>query len=276
MSQAPFSRKPDREENLDFIDTHCHIIPGVDDGPADIETSIEMARMAVRDGITTIVATPHIVEGYYEGEDRSERLDQIRLRLQESGLKLNLVAGAEVPMSSCLAGDDAFLRSLAIGDGTFLLMETANTTFDHLAQAAYRVRLAGLYPILAHPERAAFVREYPERLADVIGHDEIYCQLTAGSMEGVFGGAIQKTSLKLARSGMAHLVGSDAHSTGLRPPRLSGAYDILRKELGEALAQKIFFDNPQRVLEGEKLERIAPAVSNLSKRSLIDRLLRRS
>lgn len=235
-----------------------------------------MARIAVRDGITTIVATPHIVEGYYDGGDREERLDQIRRRLVESGIDLNLVAGAEVPMSTCLAGNDVFLKSLAIGGGSFLLMETADTTFDHVAQAAYRVRLSGLYPILAHPERAAFVRERPDRLAEIIERDEVYCQVTAGSMEGIFGGAIRKTSLKMAKAGMVHLVGSDAHSTGKRSPRLSGAFDIMRKELGEESARKILIDNPAHVLMGEKLERITSASSHVPNRGIIVRFLRRS
>lgn len=276
MSWPRFSRKLYQEENLDFIDTHCHIIPGVDDGPAKIETSIEMARVAVRDGITTIVATPHIVEGYYDGGDREERLDQIRRRLVESGIELNLVAGAEVPMSTCLAGDDVFLKFLAIGGGSFLLMETADTTFDQVAQAAYRVRLSGLYPILAHPERAAFVRERPDRLAGIIERDEVYCQVTAASMEGIFGGTIKKTSLELAKAGMVHLVASDAHSTGKRSPRLTGAFDIMCKELGEESARKIMIDNPAHVLMGEKLERIASAGSHVSNRSILARLLRRS
>src|SRR5665811_55406 len=131
---------------MKFIDTHCHIIPGVDDGASNLEVSVNMARLARNDGITTIVATPHIVEGYYDGKNRSKLLRQLSARLLEESISIKLVAGAEVPMSACLEGDTDFLRSLAINDGNYLLMETADTTFDQLANAVYRVRLCGLYP----------------------------------------------------------------------------------------------------------------------------------
>ncbi len=238
---------------MEYIDTHCHILPGVDDGSPDLRTSIEMARIAVADGIGTIVATPHIIEGYYDGGDREERLDDLRARLSEVGISLNLIAGAEVPMSTCLAGNEELLRSLAIAGGRYLLMETADTTFDQVAQAAYRVRLAGLYPILAHPERTGFVRERPERIAEIIDR-EAYCQVTASSLEGIFGKTVRKTGMALAGSGMIHLVATDAHSTGKRSPRLSNCHEILSHAIGERATDVIMQENPARVLSGNLLK----------------------
>ncbi len=240
---------------LKFIDTHCHIIPGVDDGAADIETSIEMGRIAAADGITTIVATPHIIEGFYDGANRNQKLDELKDRFESAGIGIRLVAGAEVPMSACLAGEETFLRSLTIDGGDYLLMETSETTFEQVAQAAYRVRLCGLIPILAHPERTIFVQEQPTRLAEIIDRDDIFCQVTAGSIEGVFGKTVRKTSLALAESGMLHLVASDAHSTGRRSPQLSGCYRTLVEEVGEAVARMVVNENPSRLLRGGKLER---------------------
>ena len=101
-----------KERQLEFIGTHCHILPGVDDGPADIEASLAMARMAVDDVISTVVATPHIIEGYYDGRDRFERLEGLSAGIMGAGIELRLIAGAEVPMSTCLAGDEERLRSL--------------------------------------------------------------------------------------------------------------------------------------------------------------------
>lgn len=248
---------------LQFIDTHCHIIPGVDDGPPDIDTSLAMARMAMADGIIEIVATPHILEGYYDGSDREQRLAQLRKIFISVGIDLRLSAGAEVPMSACLAGDKQFLKSLAINGGKFLLMETAETTFDQIARAAYRVRLCGLYPILAHPERAAFVQKRPNQLNEILERDQIYCQLTAASIEGIFGKTIKKTSLLLAKSGMIHLVASDAHSTGKRAPLLSNCYKILCAELGENAARTIMLQNPSRVLNSIKLEHPVPVAGDI-------------
>lgn len=271
----PFSRDLHEGNLLEFIDTHCHIIPGVDDGPPDMDTSLAMARMAMADGITDIVATPHIVEGYYDGSDREQRLAQLRKIFTSAGIDLRLSAGAEVPMSACLAGDKTFLKSLAINGGKFLLMETAETTFDQVAQAAYRVRLCGLYPILAHPERATFVQKQPGRLDEILERDQIYCQLTAASIEGVFGKTIKKTSLILAKSGMIHLVASDAHSTGKRAPLLSNCYKILCEELGETAARTIMLQNPLRVLESSKLERPALDTGDILDRGHFLKLFRR-
>ncbi|MCL4473381.1 MAG: hypothetical protein M1455_05490 [Actinobacteria bacterium] len=258
---------------LKFIDTHCHIIPGVDDGAADIETSIEMGRIAAADGVTTIVATPHIVEGFYDGANREQKLQELRSGLLAAGISLDLVAGAEVPMSACLAGDEDFLRTLTIDGGNYLLMETAETTFEQVAQAAYRVRLCGLIPILAHPERTIFVQEHPLRLAEIIDRDDIFCQVTAGSIEGLFGKTIRRTSLAMAEAGMMHLVASDAHSTRRRSPRLTECYRLLVEEAGVELAQMVLVENPSRVLSGEKLERSRHGIAS-SRRSLRARIFR--
>ena len=237
----------------------------MDDGAADLKTSLRMARIAVADGIKTVVATPHIIEGYYDGGDRAQRLADLGGSLATSGLDLELVNGAEVPMSTCLAGDEEMLRSLTIAGGRYLLMETADTTYDQIAQAAYRVRLCGLYPILAHPERTFLIQERPERLSEIVDR-EVFFQVTAASLEGVFGKSIKKTSLALAAGGMLHLVASDAHSAGRRAPRLSGSYKILRRELGDAAARTIMFENPARVLHGERMDKPPMAGARASRR----------
>ncbi|MBI5870561.1 MAG: hypothetical protein HZB44_06345 [Actinobacteria bacterium] len=260
---------------MNFIDTHCHIISGVDDGPADIRTSVEMAKLASEDGITTVVATPHIVEGFYDGRDRHERLQQLAGQLAAAGIPLKLVAGAEVPMSACLAGDVELLKPLAINGGIYLLMETADTTFDQLAQAVYKVRLCGLYPILAHPERTIFVQQNRSRLAGLVSRGEVFCQLTAASIDGTFGKTLQKNSLAMARAGLIHLVASDAHSTGRRKPRLSGAFELLQREFGEAAARKVTIDNPLRVLENQELERWVKTGPEVSGKGRLARFLHR-
>ena len=259
---------------LEFIDTHCHIIPGVDDGSSDTDTSLAMARMAMADGITHIVATPHIVEGYYDGSDREQRLAQLRKIFASAAIDLRLSAGAEVPMSTCLAGDKTFLKSLAINGGKFLLMETAETTFDQVAEAAYRVRLCGLYPILAHPERATFVQKQPGRLDEIMERDQIYCQLTAASIEGIFGKTIKKTSLILAKSGMIHLVASDAHSAASGRHFFQLVTKFYLKSL-EKPPRVIMLQNPLRVLESSKLERPAIDTGDIPDRGHFLKLFRR-
>lgn len=242
---------------MKFIDTHCHILPGVDDGPADMETSLDMARIAAGDGIAAIVATPHIVEGLYNGHDREGRLERLQTALEENGIKIRLIPGAEVPMSVCLGGDERMFSRLAIGSSKFLLMETAETTYEQLAGAAHHVRLCGFFPILAHPERVGFVQKRPERLAGMISHGDIFCQLTAAGLEGAFGKNMRKISVTLVRMGLIHLVASDAHSVRKRIPALSSSYEIIHDLMGEAAARTIMLDNPERVLANVLLESIS-------------------
>ncbi len=258
---------------LRFIDIHCHIIPGVDDGPADMGSSVEMAKMAVNDGITDIIATPHILEGFYLGEDREQRLDQLRSELSKANIAVTLHAGAEVPMSLCLAGNEELLRTLTLAGGRYLLVETSDTTFDQVAQAVYRIQLCGLFPVLAHPERTAFVREDPSRLDEMLGRHACI-QVTAASLEGIFGKTIKKTAMSLLRSGLVHIIATDAHSIGRRSPRLSNCYSILSKEIGEPAAQVIMLENPARIISNAPIEPKA-CISIPRKKGFLAKLLQR-
>ncbi len=242
-----------------FIDTHCHIIPGVDDGPADAEVSLDMGRIAAKDGIGTIIATPHVVEGIYEGADRGDKLAGLRALFAESGVDVELAAGAEVPMSICAGNNGELLGSLTLAGGRYLLMETSESTFEQLSQAVFNLRMHGLFPILAHPERAGFVQQHPERLAELIGRGDVFVQATVAGIEGMFGKRARKAWLGMVSSGMVHLVGSDAHSRRTRVPRLSGSYEELCRLAGEHAARMIMYENPQRVLTGEKLATAVPA-----------------
>ncbi|MCL4309837.1 MAG: hypothetical protein M0Z32_00850 [Actinomycetota bacterium] len=246
-----------------FIDTHCHIIPGVDDGPADADISLDMGRIATEDGIGTIIATPHVVEGIYEGANRADKLAGLRALFAENGVDVELAAGAEVPMSMCAGNNGGLLESLTLAGGRYLLMETSETTFEQLSQAVFNVRMHGFYPILAHPERTGFIQQHPERLAELIGRGDVFVQATVASIEGLFGKQARKAWLGMVSSGLVHLVGSDAHSRRMRAPRLSGSYAELCRLAGEHVARMIMYENPRRVLAGEKLVTAVPARTRL-------------
>lgn len=242
---------------MKFIDTHCHILPGVDDGPPDLAASLVMARMAAVDGINAIVATPHVIEGLYDGRERDKRLAQLSEALAAEGIAINLYAGAEVPMSMCLARTADFLGKMTLAGSRYLLMETADTTYDQLSRAVHQVRLNGLYPILAHPERVGFVRERPSSLAGITAQGSVYCQLTAASIEGLFGKSTYRCAAALLKLGLAHLVASDGHSADKRPPLLSDCHHLIREMLGREAARVIMLDNPRKVLQDQPLETIA-------------------
>lgn len=236
-----------------FIDTHCHIIPAVDDGSPDEQTSIEMGMIAAADGISTIVATPHITEGVYDGSDRDEQISRLKQRFGENDIDIQLVPGAEVPMSACISAKREALEKLAIGGGSYLLVETGEATPEQMGQAAYSVRLAGLYPVFAHPERTLLAQRHPDRLAEIISRNEAWVQVTVASIDGLFGKPAKKTWEQMAKAGLVHLIGSDAHSGRVRAPRLSGSYRQLSNLVGEKAAGVIMLENPQQLLAGEKM-----------------------
>ncbi|MHB1380886.1 MAG: tyrosine-protein phosphatase [Thermoleophilia bacterium] len=257
---------------LEFIDTHNHILPGVDDGATDVDVSIAMARVAAGDGITTIIATPHVVEGLYEGYDLDERVTALQAELDRQAIALRLIKGAEVPMSICMSGDTARLRHLAVG-GRYLLMESAETNFEQVSRAVYQVRLSGFYPVLAHPERTAYAQKSLDQLEELVARDEVYCQLTVASLEGLFGSAARKACGAMAKRGLVHLLASDAHSAGRRAPRLAASYAQLSQLAGEEAARIAVFDNPGRMIDGKPLlhvQRDAPS----GRTSLARRLFR--
>ena len=233
---------------MEFIDTHCHIIPGVDDGAPDMETSVGMAEIATADGIVTVVATPHIVEGLYNGADLTDRLKDLAALLSDRGIMLDLVAGAEVPLSACLALEADELAGLTIGRSRYLLIETFDAGIEHLHRVVHHINSCGLYAIIAHPERICFALREMEVLREMVVSGRVLCQLTAAAIEGLHGKKVQRTCFDLARAGMAHLVATDAHSDRVRVPRLSGSLKILGHILGKEDAENIILANAESVL----------------------------
>jgi protein-tyrosine phosphatase len=215
-----------------------------------------MASLAAADGIGAVVATPHIVEGLYEGEDMGRRLEALEGKLESAGVGLRLLPGAEVPLSYCLSAPAARLSSLSLNRNGFLLMETAQNTFEQLRRAAWQVRLHGLYPVLAHPERIPFLQEDPGRLEELTSAGECFCQLTAASLEGAFGKTIRRAAGMMVERGLAHLVATDAHSAdGLkagRKPLLGPCFELLAREYDDRTARLLLSTNPQRVVNGRK------------------------
>ncbi|MHB1389936.1 MAG: tyrosine-protein phosphatase [Thermoleophilia bacterium] len=241
-----------------LIDIHCHILPGMDDGPSELALSLAMARVAAADGIGKIVVTPHVIEGLYDAHERDMRITQLSRAMAREGIAIKLYAGAEVPMSMCLSEGAEFLGELSLAGSRYLLMETADTTYDQLARAIHQVRLNGLYPILAHPERVTFIKEQPSNLEKITAQGYVYCQITAASIEGKFGKSTYKCAMSLLKLGLVHLVASDGHSADTRPPQLSECYRHLCELLGSQAAETIMLDNSRRVIKNQLLETVSP------------------
>lgn len=205
-----------------MIDLHCHVLPGIDDGPASIEGSVQLARAAAAAGTRTLVATPHVSWRYpNDSATIAGLVDQLSARLAQEGIALELRAGSEIAMTRLLDIDAGELSLLGFGEGRWLLVEPPfvpavaglNTLLLGLQQRGHRI-------LLAHPERCHAFHRDRVMLESLVGAG-VLTSLTAGSLVGRFGERVRGFALQLVRDGLAHNVASDAHDHTGRPPSMS-------------------------------------------------------
>lgn len=229
-----------------MIDLHCHILPGLDDGPRTLQTSIEMARQAADDGIRTIVATPHINSPYPD----LDNIEQTRLLLQEKLLSENipitLLPGGEVDAFM----DPNLLKQYTLNNTPYLLVEFPHSHWpSHASKILFEMISQGLYPIIAHPERNPGIIRKPQQLLDLLDSN-VKIQITAGSLAGQFGNGSQACARYLLKKRAVHFLATDAHGLDFRCPILSKGRKVAAKILGKQEALKLVEDNPKAVIEG--------------------------
>jgi protein-tyrosine phosphatase len=245
------------------IDIHCHILPGLDDGPANIDFSIAMARAAVDDGTQIIVATPH-VRGDFDVDPAAivPAVDELNRRLEDEDIMLRVVPGAEVGWREVTGLDAGTLRMLCLGSSDNVLVECpyGKSPADLEAVVAH-VRDSGLKTVLAHPERCPLFQRDPDRLAALVAAGAL-TSVTAGSLAGAFGERVQEFSFDLIERGLVHDVASDAHDHLHRPPRMAAAIDVAAAALPGLADHAPWFTvtAPVAILRGQPPE-FAPRVT---------------
>jgi protein-tyrosine phosphatase len=235
------------------IDIHCHLLPGVDDGPGSMREAVAMARVAVDNGIRTMVCTPHVHERYVTGPDAvMEGVGRLGEALAREEVPLEVLPGGEIALSILPRLDDDDLRGLSLGGGGWLLLELPFRGWPiGLGETLRDLEIRGFRAVLAHPERAESVQLAPDRLRDVVGRGALL-QITAGSFTGEHGARSKRAAQTLARNGLLHFLASDAHSAGWRPPELRDGLAAAAAELRlpeEDVAWTVT-EGPRLVIEG--------------------------
>lgn len=234
-----------------MIDLHCHILPGVDDGAVDLETALEMAAMAVADGITITACTPHIMPGVYDNEASviRARVDELRQVLAEANLPLELVVGSDAHMRPDFSSALDRGRILTLNDSRYVLFEPPhNVAPPRLEECLFGIQMAGYVPILTHPERLSWIEtRYP--LIAHLARSGIWMQITAGSLSGRFGKRPKYWAERLLNEGLVHLLASDAHNCTSRPPLLSHAHELAAALVGKDEADHLVHTRPAAVLD---------------------------
>jgi protein-tyrosine phosphatase len=234
------------------IDLHCHILPALDDGALDLDDSVDMARQAEADGVETVCATPHIRHDHDVAiGELPVRVEALNAELARRGVGVRVVLGGEVAETALPGLADGELRAVSLGGGgRWILLEPAPGPLDDsLAAAVGELARRGFRSVIAHPERH-IDRDFESRLAQLVDREALV-QVTAEMLEDG-----EPAMLELARRGLIHLVGSDAHSSRAgRPIRLSGALAALREV--EPIAPHLDWiarAAPTAILRGENLE----------------------
>lgn len=208
------------------VDLHCHILPGIDDGARDLDDAIEMARQAEADGIAAVCATPHIRHDHAVAiAELPERLFELSAAVAAAGCLTRILPGGEVATDGVGDLDDEDLTAVALGGSDrWILLEPSPGPLDRRVETAVlALRQRGFRTILAHPERH-LGPDLAERLTRLIGLGGLV-QVTAAALTEE---TTRPGMVALARAGVVHVLGSDAHSSRFgRPVVLSPSLEVL-------------------------------------------------
>ncbi len=242
-----------------MIDLHTHILPGLDDGASSWEDSLEMARMAVEDGIRTMVACPHLFQhrsidlaAVNHKEAILEKIREFKQKLEAAGLDLGILPGCDFPLS--FEGLQLLENNqiLTINDGKrYLLLEFPDSSLPPATEdICFRLSSKGIIPIITHPERHLIFMERPKKLQRLI---DLGClvQITAASLTGGFGRQVARAAREMLRHGYCHILASDAHNPRSRPPLLSQALEAASSLVGRERALAMVTSTPEKIIKGE-------------------------
>ena len=235
-----------------FVDIHCHLLPGIDDGAKSWEESLAMARMAVADGIETIVVTPHQLGGFAQNHGAAirEQTEELSGRLAEHEIPLVVLPGADVRIESGMIGLVRQGEVLSLADHRrHILLELPHEIYVPLDRLLPELKAAGMVGILSHPERNAGIMANPAIVGPLVDAGCLM-QITAGSLLGTFGPLSQSVAERLATEGLVHFVSTDAHGLKSRRPQLSGAHQRMAELVGPVLADQCCCHNPAAVAAG--------------------------
>ena len=239
-------------EPLSFVDIHCHLLLGIDDGAQDWDDSLAMAEMAVADGIGTIVATPHQLGNFRQNQGDTIRALALELqeRLDQQSIPLRVLPGGDVRIESDLPNLIKRGEVLSLADHKrHVLLELPHELYMPLEKLVEDLGRAGITGILSHPERNQGILAQPHVVRPLV---EAGClmQITAGSLLGGFGAHVQKFSDWLLEQGLVHFISTDAHGTKSRRPLLRSAFERAEKLVGRETAIDLCSRNPRAVAEG--------------------------
>ncbi len=240
-----------------MIDIHTHLLNNVDNGSVDIIETLTGLKLAEEAGFTDIILTPHYIEGYYENGYTliKQKIEELQQKLEENNIGLKIYQGNEIYISINV-GD--LLKSNTVSSlagSRYVLVELPQKIkLQELYDLLEEIKTAGYVPVLAHPERYAFVQKNPKALLALVKNYDVIVQANYGSILGQYGKEAQKTLIKMLKTNMVHVLATDTHRTGF----VYGHFYKVEKEFLKYISMERFkrltVTNPKSILEDKPLE----------------------
>lgn len=236
-----------------MIDLHCHLLPGIDDGSANMDISLKLAAEAVQNGVTHALLTPHHMNGMYV----NHKADVVRLtknfqnQLKQHNIDLTVFPGQEVRINgdllTALDRDDILF---ADEGGKYLMLEFPDDDVPtYTNDMIYQLQQRGIIPVIVHPERNTKIMRHPDLIYDLL-QKGCLSQVTASSYVGTFGDKVEQFSQQLIEVGQVYVFASDAHNLPGRKYEMKQAFKKLQTEFGDKLAEE-FENNARNIINGE-------------------------
>ncbi|MEM7313714.1 MAG: CpsB/CapC family capsule biosynthesis tyrosine phosphatase [Planctomycetota bacterium] len=244
------------QQERPFVDIHCHLVPGIDDGAKTWDDTLAMARMAVEDGTRTIIVTPHQLGNFShnDGDLIRQRTAQVQQVLNDHKIPLQVLPGGDVRIEDGMVRKIGEGSVMSLGDHRLhVLLELPHELYFPIEPVLAKLETAGMQGILSHPERNAGILTNPGLLPGLVDQGCLM-QVTCGSLVGTFGPASQRLAESMLNDGLVHFLASDGHSPKSRRPRMGRAYRRATELAGSAIADEICCHNPALVAAGRYVE----------------------
>jgi len=255
-----------------MIDIHSHILPGVDDGSPDLETSLRMVEIAASEGISAIVATPHFIPKDKE-LDRNlvlEKVEELNQFIRQNTDKdVKIYPGEEVFLSPEIPELYSEGKLITLFDkGKYLLIELPMVSIPpYTKQVIYSLNLKGVKPIIAHPERNREIAKDVDKLRELISLGAL-AQVNSLSFYGVFGSSAKNAAEKIVKRGLAQFIATDSHTARARSPRFQKLYKSFSPKFIDIMMRQ----NPERVFSGLDIEVSPEGYKKAAKMSMFQKI----
>lgn len=247
-----------------MLDLHYHLLPGIDDGSTDLAMSLEMARMSVAEGVTTVACTPHIYPGLYDNtrDGIVAAIARLQAALDQAGIALQLVEGADVHLDPGLLEGIRGGRIPTLAGSRYLLLEPPHHVAPpNFEGVVFELMAAGIVPVVTHPERLKWVEDHYDLFVR-LARRGAWMQVTAGAVTGRFGRRVKYWADRFVDEGHCMILATDAHHPRNRPPLLAEARDAVAARLGAEEATHMVQTRPAGIVADLHPDELPPSLDS--------------